>query len=228
MASAPDHDKRAIGGSGMGRKSRSRLLPTRAEGEAVAVVSGGSGRHIRRSIHPAPVFSGSPPIGIDVLAIRNFGCFTGGWADIGFARYGIRQQDQHKPYPKGRQMNVHRKTLWLGCGLALIAALIFIGSIWPFQSLTKMAYMAAFLRGGLIVVALSLAFGLGLKLSYFARASLGLWGVAMTMTIQSLLIEHTPYEIWSTILSTSGALGFLLSLGGAGLWNRIARLAGDE
>lgn len=125
-------------------------------------------------------------------------------------------------------MNVHRKTLWLGCGLALIAALIFIGSIWPFQSLTKMAYMAAFLRGGLIVVVLSMAFGLGPKLSYFARASLGLWGVAMTMTIQSLLIEHTPYEIWSTILASSGALGFLLSLGGAGLWNRIARLAGDE
>jgi|GEM_PF-5602693 len=125
-------------------------------------------------------------------------------------------------------MTVHRRTLWLGGALAVIAALVFFGSVWPFQSLTKMAYVAAFLRGGLIVVVLSMAFGVGPKMRYFARACLGLWGVAMTMTVQSLLVEHTPYEIWAAILASAGALGFLLSLGGLGLWNRIARMAGDE
>lgn len=125
-------------------------------------------------------------------------------------------------------MTVHRRTLWLGGALAIIAALIFIGSVWPFESLTKMAYMAAFLRGGLIVVVLSMAFGLGPKLRYFARACLGLWGVAMCMTIQSLLLAHTPYEIWATMLASAGALGFLISLGGDGLWLKIASLAGDD
>lgn len=122
--------------------------------------------------------------------------------------------------------HLHRKTIWLG--VALMVALAGLGTLalWPFETLSKLAVAAAVLRGGLIMLLAWAVFGKN-KVDYISRACLGLSAVAMTMTVQSLLIEKTPYEIWAALLSTGGFLGFFIRLFGFGMWERIARLA-DE
>lgn len=119
---------------------------------------------------------------------------------------------------------LHRKTIWLG--IALMIALVSLGSLalWPFESQSKLAVAAAFLRGGLIVLLFWAVFWRS-NIDYFSRACLGLSAVAMTMTLQSLLLEKTPYEIWAAILSTAGFLGFFARLFGFGMWQRIAAIA---
>lgn len=123
--------------------------------------------------------------------------------------------------------HLHRKTIWLGVALMVVLASLGAMALWPFETLSKLAVAAAILRGGLIVLLAWAVFGRN-QVDYVSRACLGLSAVAMTMTVQSLLIEKTPYEIWAAILSTAGFLGFFIRLFGFGLWHRIAQLAGDE
>lgn len=123
--------------------------------------------------------------------------------------------------------HLHRKTIWLGVALMVAAVGLGTLALWPFETLSKLAVMAAFLRGGLIMLLAWAVFGKN-RVDYISRACLGLSAVAMTMTLQSLLLENTPYEIWAAILSTSGFLGFFIRLFGFGMWERIAKLAGDE
>lgn len=114
-----------------------------------------------------------------------------------------------------------RKTIWLGVALMVILAGFGALALWPFETLSKLAVVAAILRGGLIVLLAWAVFGTN-KMDYISRAFLGLSAVAMTMTVQSLLIEKTPYEIWAAILSTGGFLGFFIRVFGFGLWERIS------
>lgn len=124
--------------------------------------------------------------------------------------------------------HLHRKTVAVGLAFSAFAFLLIVGASWPFEALSRLAVIAAVLRGALILCVFSMAFGFGPALTYAQRAFLGLAGAAMTMTVQSLLIEHTPYEIWAAILSTAGFLGFFSTLGGPSLWRRIAMMVGDE
>jgi hypothetical protein len=122
---------------------------------------------------------------------------------------------------------MHRKTIWLGVALMVLTVALGSLALWPFETLSKLAVIAAFLRGALIVLLAWAVFGHN-KVDYISRACLGLSAVAMTMTVQSLLIEKTPYEIWAAILSTAGFLGFFVRMFGFGMWHRIAKMAGDE
>lgn len=124
--------------------------------------------------------------------------------------------------------HIHRKTLIVGLALMAVCVIGVLIATWPFESASKLAVIAAAFRGALIVCVFSLVFGFGPRLTYFQRACLGLSGAAMTMTIQSLLIENTPYELWATILSSFGFLGFFGTLGAKDLWERIASLAGEK
>jgi len=123
--------------------------------------------------------------------------------------------------------HLHRKTIWLGVALMVAAAGFVALALWPFETLSKLAVIAAILRGALIMLLAWTVFGKN-KVDYISRACLGLSAVAMTMTVQSLLIEKTPYEIWAAVLSTGGFLGFFIRLFGFGMWERIAKIAGDE
>lgn len=123
--------------------------------------------------------------------------------------------------------HLHRKTIWLGVALMVAIALIGGMALWPFETLSKLAVVAAIIRGGLIALLAWAVFGKS-KMDYVSRAFLGLTTVAMTMTVQSLLVENTPYELWAAILASLGLLGYFARLFGFGLWHRIAQLAGDE
>lgn len=123
--------------------------------------------------------------------------------------------------------HLHRKTIWLGVALMVFLAGLGTLALWPFETLSKLAVAAAVLRGALIVLLAWTVFGKN-KVDYVSRACLGLSAVAMTMTVQSLVLEHTPYELWAAILSAGGFLGFFIRLFGFGLWERIAKIAGDE
>lgn len=123
--------------------------------------------------------------------------------------------------------HLHRKTIWLGVAIMVVIAVIGALALWPFESQSNLAVIAAAIRGSLIAVLAYAVFGPS-RLDYFSRASLGLSTVMMCLTVQSLLVESTPYELWAAILSASGFLGFFIRLFGFGLWEKIAKLAGDE
>ena len=125
-------------------------------------------------------------------------------------------------------MKLHRKTLCVG--LLLIAGFVGVAffGLWPFAVASKLAVVAAIIRGALILCVFSIAFGFASKASYAQRACLGLSGSGMLMTVQSLLLPQTPYEIWAAILSATGFLGYFSSVAGPQFWKRIAKLAGED
>jgi len=123
---------------------------------------------------------------------------------------------------------LHRRSLCVAVAAMVFALMVVIGAAWPFEASSKLAVVAAILRGALIFCLFTMAFGLGPKISYFRRLCAALSGGAMLLTVQSLLIEDTPYELWAAVLATSGFLGFFGSMVGPGLWEKIAKLAGEE
>lgn len=124
--------------------------------------------------------------------------------------------------------HLHRKTLIVGVALMAACVIGMLILVWPFETASQLAVIAAAFRGALIVCIFAMAFGFGPHMTYFQRACLGLLGAATTMTAQSLLVENTPYELWATILSSIGLVGFLTTLGANSLWEKIAKLVGDE
>lgn len=117
---------------------------------------------------------------------------------------------------------VHREAwILLGASLAALAFLAFF-LIWPFQPMTSLAIAAAVIRGALLTLTgMAVAF---IPMSYGKRAGLAGATVGMFMSTQSLLIPHTPWEGWASIIASGGWLIYALSTFGPDVWARIARV----
>lgn len=124
--------------------------------------------------------------------------------------------------------HLHREAWIAIIGLLTVAVALILALAWPFETLSRLAIIAAAVRGGLIVFIFAVVGGLGPKLTWLQRASLGLTGAAMTLTIQTLLVEKTPYELWGAILSASGLLVFFGTWVGRDLWEWIANLGSER
>lgn len=123
-----------------------------------------------------------------------------------------------------RLRDLHREAWLTILGIATVTVAVLLALTWPFETLSRLAIVAAIVRGGLIVFVFACVGGLGPKLTWLQRAALGLTAATMTLTVQSLLVEKTPYELWAAILSGSGLLVFFGTWVGRDLWDWIARL----
>jgi hypothetical protein len=123
---------------------------------------------------------------------------------------------------------LHRRSLCVAVMLMTFAVMVVIGAAWPFEASSKLAAIAATLRGALILCLFTISFGVVPKFTYFQRGASAMWAGAMLLTVQSLLIEDTPYELWAAVLATLGGLGLIGSMVGPGLWEKIAKLAGED
>lgn len=121
--------------------------------------------------------------------------------------------------------DVHREA-WILMGAALVG-LLFLSFflIWPFEPMTSLAYAAAIIRGALLTLTGCAVFVV--PLSYGKRAGLAGATVGMFMSTQSLLIPHTPWEGWASIIASGGWLIYALSEFGPIIWRSIERM-GDK
>jgi hypothetical protein len=198
------------------------------ESENMARLYFGSDHSFRRPIRGGKVFPSSTPFGVNLLVIRDFGLGFRGGSSRDQARCDLREESERQPEGRGMNPRLHRRSLCVAIALGVFAVMVVIGAAWPFEAASKLAAVAATLRGALILCLFAMAFGLGPKISYFRRVCVALSGGAMLLTVQSLLIENTPYELWAAVLATSGFLGFFGSMVGPGMWERIAKLAGED
>lgn len=121
-----------------------------------------------------------------------------------------------------RVPDLHREAwILLGASAAALLFLIFF-LVWPFQPMTSLAIAAAVIRGALLTV--TGAAVLLVPLSYGKRAGLAGATVGMVMSTQSLLIPHTPWEGWASIIASGGWLIYALSTFGPDVWSRMAKI----
>lgn len=125
-----------------------------------------------------------------------------------------------------RLRDVHREA-WILLGASSVA-LLFVAFflIWPFEPLTSLAYAAAVIRGSLLTLTGIAAFSIP-TLSYGKRAGLTGASVGMFMSTQSLLIPHTAWEGWASIVASGGWLIYALCEFGPLVWAKIASI-GDR
>lgn len=119
-----------------------------------------------------------------------------------------------------RLPNIHREA-WILLGVSLAGSLFLIFFlVWPFEPLTSLAYAAAIIRGALLTLTGLAVFVV--PLSYGKRAGLAGATVGMVMSTQSLLIPHTPWEGWASIVASGGWLIYALCEFGPIVWGAIA------
>lgn len=115
---------------------------------------------------------------------------------------------------------LHREA-WILLVASLTAALFLtFFLVWPFEPLTSLAYAAAIIRGALLTLT-GLAVAV-VPMSYGKRAGLAGATVGMVMSTQSLLIPHTPWEGWASIVASGGWLIYALCEFGPIVWGSIA------
>lgn len=118
--------------------------------------------------------------------------------------------------------DIHREAwILLGATVVGLAFLTFF-LVWPFEPMTSLAVAAAVIRGALLT--LTGASVLLVPLSYAKRAGLAGATVGMAMSTQSLLIPHTPWEGWASIVASGGWLIYALATFGPDVWARISKV----
>lgn len=117
---------------------------------------------------------------------------------------------------------IHREA-WILIGASFVAVMFLtFFLIWPFEPMTSLAVAAAVIRGALLTLTGVSVFVI--PMSYGKRAGLAGATVGMIMSTQSLLIPHTPWEGWASIIASGGWLLYAMSAFGHDIWSRIAHV----